>query len=152
VIGRKIGDTIFLLPKMTLSELERLKIFSQAPSVASLGKELNDRGLLKLNDKPHIQSKQTVGGHRVRGWWLGNGWDEFSHPKKSEWDAKNDNFGHDVPTDPLVPVKINHRNKPEQTVMIKEGNKENGNINGTNGTVGRGKEEGVVVDSIIPYI
>jgi hypothetical protein len=147
VIGRKIGDTIFLLPK-----LERLKIFSQAPSVASLGKELNDRGLLKLNDKPHIQSKQTVGGHRVRGWWLGNGWDEFSHPKKSEWDAKNDNFGHDVPTDPLVPVKINHRNKPEQTVMIKEGNKENGNINGTNGTVGRGKEEGVVVDSIIPYI
>jgi hypothetical protein len=149
VIGRKIGDTIFLLPKITLSELERLKIFSQAPSVASLSKDLNDLGLLKLNHLPHLQSRQNVGGRQVSGWWLTGEWTGLVHSK---------NGGVLEKIDPLPPVStestqstrdINPSYKSEQTIMNKErelGNENNRVLSVLSGLGNKGKEE---IDSYI---
>lgn len=149
VIGKKIGDTIFLLPKITLSELERLKIFSQAPSVASLSKELNDRGLLKLNHLPHLQARHNVGGRQVSGWWLTGEWTGLVHSKKDGVLGK---------IDPLPPVstqstvstpKIYPSYKSGQSVMNIEDTQGNENNRVLSVLSGLGNNENREIDSCI---
>jgi hypothetical protein len=136
VTGKKIGDTIFLLPKMTLSELERLKIFSQAPSVASLTKELNDRGLLKAVDKGHLQSRQVVGGRQVRGWWLVRGWDGSDPPQTGGGLEKIDPLLPVRPLRPPRPQKNNNEISKDKSIMNIDNELGNGNNSGLSGLSG----------------
>jgi len=71
VIGKHTNEGLFLLPNETLAELDKLKVFTQKPTVDSIGKALADAGKLAQDkDGKHRQVVRRVSGLRTRGWLL----------------------------------------------------------------------------------
>jgi len=69
VIGRKMPDGIFLLPAETLNELRKIGVFTQQPTIDSITRGLNERGLLR-NDGKYLKYRARFNGVRVWGWYL----------------------------------------------------------------------------------
>jgi hypothetical protein len=69
VIGKKMPDGLFLLPNETLNELRKIGAFTQMPTIDSITRGLNERGLLK-RDEEHLKYRVWLNGVRVRGWYL----------------------------------------------------------------------------------
>jgi ribosomal protein L12E/L44/L45/RPP1/RPP2 len=71
IIGKHCTDGVFLLPDLVLAELDKLHIFTQQPTVASMGKALADAGKIKLDkDGKNRQVVRKMNGKDVRGWLL----------------------------------------------------------------------------------
>ena len=71
VVGKHTDEGLFLLPNEILAELDKLKVFTQKPTVDSIGKALADAGKLVIDtDKKHRQVVRRVNGQRLRGWLL----------------------------------------------------------------------------------
>jgi hypothetical protein len=66
VIGRWIGDDLFLVPAPTLAALKRLGIFTQIPSEGSMTDALYQAGHLVAEKKP----QHRINGKRPRGWMI----------------------------------------------------------------------------------
>ena len=71
IIGKRTDEGLFLLPNETLAELDKLKVFTQKPTVDSMGKALADAGKLILGkDGHHRQILRRVNGVVARGWMV----------------------------------------------------------------------------------
>ena len=71
VVGKHTEEGLFLLPNEILAELDKLKVFTQKPTVDSIGKALADAGKLVIDkDTKHRQIARRVNGKLVRGWLL----------------------------------------------------------------------------------
>ena len=71
IIGKHTDEGLFLLPNETLSELDKLKVFTQKPTVDSMSKALDDAGkLIRDKDGEHRLIARRVSGKLVRGWLL----------------------------------------------------------------------------------
>jgi hypothetical protein len=71
VVGKHTDEGLFLLPNEVLAELDKLKVFTQKPTVDSIGKALDDADkLIRDNDEKHRQNRVSVSGRQVRGWLL----------------------------------------------------------------------------------
>ena len=71
VVGKHTDEGLFLLPNEILAELDKLKVFTQKPTVDSIGKALGDAGkLIRDKDGKNRQIARRVNCKLVRGWLL----------------------------------------------------------------------------------
>ena len=71
VVGKHMDEGLFLLPNEILAELDKLKVFTQKPTVDSMGKGLDDAGkLIRDKDERHRKVQRRMGDRRPRGWLL----------------------------------------------------------------------------------
>jgi hypothetical protein len=71
VIGKWDDDGLFLLPDKALSELEKMRAFTQKPSADSITKALRAiGGLIPDTDGEHLKVKRRLNKVSVRGWLL----------------------------------------------------------------------------------
>lgn len=75
VIGKHTEKGLFLLPNETLAELEKIRVFTQKPTVDSMTKALHCKGLL-VKDGEHLKYRSYVNTKRVRGWMISQRWQE----------------------------------------------------------------------------
>jgi len=114
VIGRWMEDGIFLLPTETLNELDKIRAFTQKPSIDSLTEALDSmRLLIRDPDGVHKKYRMRLNQGNPRGWYLrwplkggdgnvptGNGLGNGSG------NTKNGGGRPDVPKFPLFPQKM----------------------------------------------
>jgi hypothetical protein len=126
IIGKHCSDGLFLLPNETLSEMNKLNVFTQKPTPDSMTKALRSAGrLLKSPDKKHWQTERRINGRKVRGWLI------VSPPSG---DSKNDNMGASVSTVSTVSTKKHEKNFSEKLENFDEENKnhlDNSHLNST---------------------
>jgi hypothetical protein len=97
IIGKWTKEGLFLLPSETLAELEKVRIFTQKPSVDSLTKALHEKGALITDpDGKHLQPERRINGVKLRGWLLSSQVVSLSPPNG---DTNNSNSGQNVSTD-----------------------------------------------------
>ena len=71
IIGKWTKEGLFLIPSETLAELEKMRIFTQKPSVDSLTKALHEKGALIIDpDGKHLQPERRINRIKLRGWLL----------------------------------------------------------------------------------
>ena len=69
VIGKETEEGLFLLPNKTLAELEKMKVFTQKPTVDSMSKALHAAGrLIEDKDGKHLQIARRINDRLTRGW------------------------------------------------------------------------------------
>lgn len=121
VVGKHTDEGLFLLPNEVLAELGKLKVFTQTPTVDSMGKALSDAGkLITDKDGKHRQIKRRVSGKLVRGWLLNpQAFDNVPSGVGTEKQQREP----PVPTVPAVP-SINER-EGEREEIEKSGEKNN---------------------------
>ena len=75
IIGKHCEDGLFLLPDMVLSEMNKLNVFTQRPTVDSMTKALAAKGvLLKADTKTHKgwRIRRRINNSNLYGWLLRN--------------------------------------------------------------------------------
>lgn len=70
VIGKWTENGLFLLPTETLNELNKIRAFTQQPTVSSMTAALNAAGYL-VADGRHLKKRVSLNGSQVRGWLIG---------------------------------------------------------------------------------
>ncbi|OPY54061.1 MAG: hypothetical protein A4E48_00447 [Methanosaeta sp. PtaU1.Bin060] len=70
VIGKWTENGLFLLPTETLNELNKIRAFTQQPTVSSMTAALNAAGYL-VTDGRHLKKRVSLNGSQVRGWLIG---------------------------------------------------------------------------------
>jgi len=70
VIGKWIGENLFLLPEKTLTEINRIMSFTQRPTVDSMTRALHEEGYLIRGDTEHLKAKAKFNGTQVWGWLI----------------------------------------------------------------------------------
>ncbi len=106
IMGKWCEEGLFLLPKETLSELQKIRAFRQHPTEASITKALFEENLLVTKDS-HRKIERRINGRKVRGWMLSPKIEDFGiHFEKDNGDGKNDNSKGDVAKSPLSPEEM----------------------------------------------
>ena len=83
IIGKRCKDGLFLLPDMVLAEMEKLKVFTQKPTVDSMTKTLAARGVLsKADTKTHKgwRVRRRINNSNLYGWLLTNAKEDDHEP------------------------------------------------------------------------
>lgn len=73
IIGKQYDDGMFILPELALAEMERLKVFTQKPTIDSMTQALAARGELLKNSRLRAwKAQRTINQQRVYGWFFIN--------------------------------------------------------------------------------
>lgn len=103
IIGKWTTDGLFLMPAETLSELSKIKVFSQQPTIESITRGLMERGILRPDPEGgRLKYRLRINGRRVRGWYLVGVGDNLGGLSQPGGGGKNDSSRHNVPEVPGV--------------------------------------------------
>lgn len=70
IVGKEQDDgNWFILPDMVLTELTKIGIFTQKPTVGSITKALYEAGMI-ITDGQHLKAQRSINGKRPRGWLI----------------------------------------------------------------------------------
>jgi hypothetical protein len=70
IIGRRMPDGVLVMPNETLSELLKLKVFNQIPTIDSLTTALDRDGLLIHDTDGRKKYQLRLNGVKTRGWYI----------------------------------------------------------------------------------
>jgi len=146
VIGKWTDEGLFLLPSEVLSELAKIGVFTQKPTVDSLTKALHATGKLVVGEGQHLKQRRRMNGTLVRGWLLAmRTLDTCLFPPTGN--AQNDNGRSNVPTDPTVPSENEREFSRGKIERLSETEKDLNENSGNTGNTGNSTDNSKVTDN-----
>lgn len=133
VIGKETDEGLFLLPSETLSELAKIGIFTQKPTVDSLTKALHAAGKLVVKDSEHLKPQLRMNGVKARGWLLSP--ETCPIPSPVTGDAKNDSGKPNVSDVPGVSAENEREKFSDENLDEKELHKSTGDTGDTGDSI-----------------
>jgi hypothetical protein len=145
VIGKWMPEGICVLPSQTLNVLDRIKIFTQIPTVESMTMALDRENLLIHDNEGRNKYQIKINGGKTRGWYIRlNDAPSTGTPYPLDGDHKT------LPDDPGTPVPVV---PDENERQVKKEKFENGKLNDIekDGYVGTSKEKmSIDIDIVVP--